>query len=491
MSFEPLSFTYTPPPTVASSETASASSASVPAIGAQSQAASLAASFDDLGATSIYLQEAILSFTKTVGITIDPTVHPEFDLAFRSVYPGQDPPASVPVWLYNHWLNADLGGMQVAMALGSSSAYTANPKQAADYTQLARSVERGLQANSSYQATLPLLLRGLKSDSIVFAGISTALKAYPAVSSGGVKSAYPGTAAPASPTDVGTGLNDYLGSVITSYSQTYAQTYKTLSGLSCVDAGINSVGALLISQTAAALSQISGLLSSFTGSELASTLSSLANDLSGFAFAQLATEAIGMVSMLDRFEQAITAPLSSSPGPLATLIQSAQAYSALVGLSLDSMLSEAACMAAPQPSSASFATLPGGMRQLGQVLNYATNSMSQKAINGLRQFRRVMTRRMSVTNGMLTVANVLKGVATIQALCQSISSLKGASLVSVGTSQPTLAQAVSNLSTGTGTTYLVQPDGSIAAQPPQLPSPPDRVNVVFARGGYAPVKLNA
>ena len=175
MSFQPFTFTYTPPPTVTTSVENTIASSSPSSIlsstsnpnTSTSLAGNLISQASALLQVNLYLQQAILSASQGLGITLDSSVNPEVGQAFSTLYPNLPVPSVITINMYNRTLDAEMGAIQINSGLGTDSSLEVNTLEVGALNQINTFVQNSLSSSGTFSSSLPLLLGNLKGDAVV------------------------------------------------------------------------------------------------------------------------------------------------------------------------------------------------------------------------------------------------------------------------------------------------------------------------------------
>lgn len=495
MSFEPLKFKFTPPPTVETPEVNStaASTSSTATTPQTSKAGLLIQQLKDLITTAQYLQGVILIRTKTIGVEIDASIDPEMSNALTRIYGTDTPPTIITVNMYNQMLDAHLGVLQLDMA-ADGSAIQSNPVQAADLITATKTVEKHLVDSASAVAWQALQLRQLKGDVITFQNWSNSLATYPAYSS---TTFNPNGVIPAKTLDVSDSLNDYESDVLNRYAQSYSNSYVALATPSTIEQDINAVAAALISQPPSNILRITSLLTALMGISSKSAMSDLLNDLVGFSFVRIASDLSSVLHTADQLLSMSIAPMIGTLGTLGQVMNATQAQAAEVGIISGGALkgmSQTNPSAALSPYNSLGSTpvaplnVPGvgaissGVQALSQTVNLAQSQVTSHTQILTESFQKITERKLANTNDQQSLMSLVSSVNSILGITTGITNAtQNGSIASSSTSQQ--QQVITNsiltsLQTGSNSTFTTQ-NGQIIVNPPDMPPvPPGLLNVL-------------
>lgn len=451
MAFEPIVFTYTPPLTV------SAPIADVVArptvSNTTSNAATLIKRFNDLAETAQYLVSAIQSITRSMGISINVPANPAFDQAFKSINGlngSQVTPTVIPIKLYSQWLNAQVAITQVEMANGLASGVDVNLAQVADLSTLTNTVEDALLENSTYQSQVPLALRGLVNDSMMFQSFQTSLSGYPVISN-------------ANGNDVGDDLNDTLNNIADRYTSNYQDLNSMLSSAGPVASDVTSVATALSAQPVQDIVQLVSLLNAARGLMYRGAFKDLAKDLANFSVVRLCCDIGSMSCMADRFTQSVLKPMTNITGPLGQVISNSKNISASVGIIPSGPLTGMPSVntftngGVTTPSaSAAISSVPGvvnnypaSLMALGEQASFAMAGVGSQLTNKMKQFKRATDRRISIQASltqMMSSVQSLDSVISISGSLMPKATLPGSPVPAITSSAPVLPTMSSTVS---------------------------------------------
>jgi hypothetical protein len=176
MAFRPFKWIFNPPKTVPPVP-APPPLPSAPAP-RDSRAARLIGRLGELRETARYLEGLIVERTRNMGVQFDLSADPELAMALERIY--GEAPEGVSIEMYNHLLDAQVGTVRAEIALGESEGpWLVDPVQKADLQRVNDAVENALVEEGSFEHQLPLLLRPLKNDRVIFDNLEEGLGQYP------------------------------------------------------------------------------------------------------------------------------------------------------------------------------------------------------------------------------------------------------------------------------------------------------------------------
>jgi hypothetical protein len=488
VSFTPIQFVYTPPPTVDSRAGAAAIPAPAPPVSAA--AGSLAAGLLDqtagLKAAGLYLQTLVLAKTQGIGITVNPDSDPALATALSRLYSQSQPPAGMTVDMYNNLLDTEAAIMRADMALtGSPSLLQVSPAQKADLLTANQGFEDAMVATGAAAYQLPLLLRQLKGNDIMVDGLTTALQAYP-VLQGSTYAPAPATAAVTIVSSSATGITNLAGTatvvpgspdtssflssidqpVMDVNSATAAAIGTRLDSLQAQYAAINTLctGVDKVTQNIAGIStQLLGadlqdlimIVSMISGMKLLfhkPTLTELKGSVGLLLLPRLVAEGAVFNSQMDRIIQSVTAPAQTMLASLNALtgevvsvgneVAYLVAQGGLTGL-IGSHISGTKQPPTPQREQ-ELDAMPKAMGMLTGYLNWGIQELTARATEIESSFFRAMDRRLLATGGQLDLMSSLQQIDALIALLQSIiQAQQSGSTPTVSSSNAGVIQALS------------------------------------------------
>jgi hypothetical protein len=537
MSFSPWKFAFTPPATVpspgatpstvGSGSSGSNGSGTTNVTGSStnpSRASALISQFNNLAGTANYLQSVILSLTQGLGVTVDTNTSPDLARALTALY-GSIPPA-ISIQMYSNALDIEFGAQQVALATGTDSSIQANPYQNQAVVTVNKAVEVALTAAGTFQSQIPLMLRGLKTQSTVYTQWQSQLTSYPATNPTASTNNSPDVIQ-ASTVDVGDDLNDALTTHASSMASTYASTFNLLSSASSVSQDIVCMVKTFSALSKTELAQVKSLFTLIGSTDTSEDMADISNGLTSFVFVQLMSQASSMVMSLDRVAQMALTPLKSMVNPLGSSVSSVQnsAATQLVGVVrattqqarvasgplaglIGTNTAATACgagtppppppTATPSPScsqptsssaistASAASSLSLGMNDLSTLVDWGLQKANKKVSTSLLSFQKLMTRMQSDTCNqvkLMTIANNLGTLASLATSFLNQTQSPGAAAAGTAATQlSTIGSILASTQTGNGTTYTVQ-NGVVTVNPPTIPAPTPAAVAVLSQAG--------
>lgn len=511
MSFETITFAYTPPPTISEQEPTVAEVVTAPPETStvqpanQSVAASLAAQLGDLIDTSGYLQSVIMSLHQGLGITVDQS-NPDLAMALSTIYNGQVPPA-VSLLMYSNTLDAELGSLQVNLAIGPNAGIEANSFQQQALTTINKSFESQMSADGSVAAQSALLLRPLKAGALMNTTIQGQLMEYP--------SATPAPSTPslnvvtASGIDISSDTAALVQSNIDSTGQVYSSMYQVIAQPDPIAADVASVVNSLATVAVPDLIRMSAVLSMAAQSLSVCCGKSLSTGISAFIFPQVVSQASGLMMQLDRIVQMAVAPLSTTANAVSSAVSALsgamKSVGSLVGIVRSMKLPAAANSSCPLPgmpsNNSAVSGLPigspmptavanlgfsSGINELSSIMSFCTSQVSSVQATQQDAFQRLAarvsgdqaksTQMLAATTSMSSLGSLITAFINKQQNSSAISSQ------SASTQLATVGGILSSAQTGSGSSYVVQ-NGVVSVIPLAVPPVTPGAATVFAKSG--------
>jgi len=512
MSFEPITFAYTPPPTVPDQELGGVAVAEPPvaAPGATvpsntSLAASLAAQLGDLVATSGYLQSVIQSLYSGLGITVDQSSNPELAMALSTIYNGQVP-AAVSLTMYANMLDAELGVLQVNQIAGPNAGVEANTLQHQALMTVNKSVESQLAADGGVAAQSALLLRSLKSSAIMNAGIQSQLMAYPAATP---TPSTPGlNVIQASTIDIGSDTAALVQSQIDAAGLVSSSMYQSLTQPDPIASDAINVVAALATSGIADLIRMSSLLSMTSGS-LTSSSQGLSTGMSSFILPQAVAQASGLMMQLDRIVQMAVKPNSSASnavtsatqllsgvmktaGSLVGVVRSmklpspVQTTGPLAGMPMINSACSGLPIGNPMPPSMASLGMSPGISEMSSIMSFCSSKTSGTQALQQDSFQR-LTARVNADMGksvqiLAAISSMASLASMVTAFIKQQQSSKVVSTQNPSTQLATVGSVLASSTTGSGASYVVQ-NGVVSVTPLAVPPVTPSAAAVFAKSG--------
>lgn len=516
MSFQPWKFFRNPPPTVPAPSAVPlgsvASGSSSNPIPNESRASSLITAFSELAGTAIYLQDVILSLTKGLDVTVDQRTNPDLGRALSAVY-GEVPPA-ISTTMYSYTLDVEYGAQQVLLAAGKDSSIQPNPFQNQAVLTINKAVESALSEQGDFSSQIALMLRALKTQSIVYTQWQTQLADYPATGAGA--SSPVSDAIQASTIDVGDDVHASLTSHVDQMSGTYASVFNLLASASSISQDIACMVNTFSTLTRVQLAQIKSLFTLVKNTDVKEGLQDITNGLTSFVFVQMMSQASRMVFQLDRVGQMMIGSLGTMDNPLGLGMSSVRSQSdlqltgvirntaqtarvatgALAGLLVSNTAANTCGAGGPQlpvfsgePSPSCYtvgSNISVGMSDLSSLLDWSLMKANLKINSSLLSFQKLMTRMQSDTCNQVKLLTLVNNLGTLSSLAEAFLSLQqsagASSAVSAQTQLATVGAILSATVTGNGTTYTVQ-DGVISVVPPSIPTPSLSATSILTKAG--------
>lgn len=508
MAFKNFDFTFTPPTTVPSPlPPSSPAPSTAPTVGGatsvnQSKAGSIINQLDDLTGMSQYLQGVILSRTKDMGVEIDPSTDPVTARALTQIYGTDTPPNFITIAMYNHLLNAHLGALQLEMAIGNDSSIQSNPLQVANLAQVVKAVESGLLDNASYKNWLPLQLAALKNDSIFFQSWKQALSTYPAYYSPTplVPTELQTSTIQATSTDISDSLSDYANDAVSRMGQSYTIAYQSLASPAPAESDLGSIMSQYFTQTLPNMLRIVSLLMSLKTLAQKPAMTSIQNDMVNYSLTRLVSDVSSTLATTDQLMTLGVSPLAGALGSLGNILAASQNQTVssgvvsgggLNGMSNSNMCSQSGNPGVSASASASL-TVPGlgqvseGVKELAEMLNWATSTMSKQMSLVDLSFRQMVERKITQQNNRNQIMCSIRALDAMLSLAQAVvSEFQKGTLTSNPTQQQQQEAAnsiLTSLQTGSSTTFTSS-GGQVVVNTPDMPPATTAVQNILAQSG--------
>jgi len=548
MAFNPWKFRYNPPPTVPAAAAAGGVAPTAAAVsGTDSQAARLMVKLDEMIAASTYLQQVMLARSKGLGIAVDPRVDSEVARALEVAYSVAEAPKVITVEMYSRLLDAEMTALQIEMALPLDSPYEVNAFQTAAAAQVTSFVEDKLVETGEFRHQIPLLLRNLKGDSVIFAATKGELAKYPAaVPREDV--AVPRLDGPqpvikAKTLDISRPLASYLDGYVDEFAGVYASMYTLAAGVGHIENDVEQVVNTYLMQPMEDIIRIVSLFQTMKGLVHVPRMKTILKGLTGLVFVRLQAEAAAMRCFYDRFASLAVAPIKSMAGSLGRMLGEAQAAVAQADRlnhtlaasgdnfthaegGLKGMSFEYDCglphnannkkpAKAPKPPSKvqkagqqvaqaraqTEAAVDGALQKTSQALTSMATHLkwgldAVDAKTGLvdEAFSKIANRRLLTHSEQLDLMCSTQALDSMMALAKTVISAQQKYTGTATATPPKLLEMVGRILTSvdnsTDRLFAMQ-DGQIQATPPNVPPIPATVAPVLQRGGLDPKKVLA
>lgn len=527
MSFEPIKFVYTPPPTIPPlavfaptvnpvGTAVSVSTEFGSTAAANSNAAALVTRLKNLSATSAYLQSAILSLVPTLGVNFDLAANPDLGRALAQVYNTNEPPSAMNMPMYTQLLSADISFQQFDILnppLGSS--VQIQPLQRANVSLITKTFENTLIKSGQYDQTLPVLLRSLSGDQTVFTAMTAAISGYPILAVPQLTPAQLATSQTptgtssrdlnGASTDVSDSLAGTLNAVLDQWTNSYAGIYQVVATPDPTETALPSVVATLSSQPSSDLTRLSTMLTNLIATEQQPAIQNAHDSVDNLIVPRLLSDVTSHATNLDYMMQIAVTPSASFTSLLGGVMATLSSINpgSILNVGLTGSVGVAAGGFNPPPltpaQSQTVAGLPEGLQILGANISWAQSSATNQSALIQSSIQRLGLRRMTnqgnTTEFLTSLKSLSSSVGIINALLQSgantpASSGNSTSLntgtVSPNTSLQSFGTLISSLPSQSGSSYAL--DGNtLTIIPPAIPVAPPNVQAVLAQGGVKQV----
>jgi hypothetical protein len=551
MSFEKIQFVRTPPPTipppavppatVPTAEQAAAAATFLSTSQQTSNAGKLIQKFQALSETSDYLVSVINTLCGGMGITIDPSTEPDIAAALSRIYSTSEQIPGIDLTMYNNTLTAEMGISRVDLSTGSSSSVMVSPIQRDDLHTVNTAFEQALVENNTYANQLPLQLRALSGDKMIFNYTVNELQNYPILTTGNPTA-----------TDVSPVINSSLNNIADRYQTLYAASYLTMAAPDAIalgapviitaltpstnapsnalTTGTNAITSVLTSATlgigkaqAAIVSEVSKILVPVNKVIFAlGAILTLMNSLKAVFFKQnmsqftsglsyilpmLAVEVGIHMLHLDRFLQLATSDTAVINADIQSAISAtAQLYGTVLGLGLTPLimkhqistlveLAQGQAVSKQPPASLSASGIPEELLKVGSYLNWASQESQRHATEITTNFQKIMNARLNANGNLIEMLSGMKEIESLVAIVQSLLNVQGSlasvpiSAVNMPGSLQAFGQIMTNMNTPSGASYSVI-GNQLVITPPYLPTPTNTVATTLQNGGANTVNTN-
>lgn len=522
MSFEPIKFTFTPPPTIPSQAVLAPSTnpvgTAIPVsnqfgttIAAGSKAAGLVTRLSDLSATVSYLQQALTSLVKSLGVTFDLSANPDLGRALARIYNVTTPPSAMDMEMYINLLEADISFLRFDLLNPADSSVQIQPLQRADVGLAAKTFENSLLSTGIYNQTLPVLLRSMLGDQVIFDSWTSTLLKYPILS---VPQKSPAQlASSASPTgssdrdlngssiDVSDSLSELMNGILDQWENSYAGIYKVVASPDPTETALPSVVATLSSQPSSDLIRLSTLLQNLLAFQHQPAMQTAHDSADNLVVPRLLSDVVGHTGNMDYVSQVVTGPANNFTGPMGALMSLLSSVNpgSILGVGLTGAVGQAAGGFSPLPLTQTqlktLAGLPQGLQILGANVAWSQteaqrqNTLMQKSIQRL-SFRR-LSNQGSQTELLTSMKSLSSSIGIIKSILQSGSNAPvvsgnttslNTSVVSPVIGLESFGTLVDSLQSQSGSSFALDGD-TLVVTPPSIPTAPPNVQSLLARGG--------
>ena len=522
MSFKPIKFSYTPPPTippisVLSPSTnpvgtaVSTSSAFGSSAAANSNAAALVTRLSDMNDTAAYLQQALLSLVQGLGVTFDFSANPDLARALSRIYNVTDAPTSMDMTMYTELLQTDINFLRFDLLNSPDSPVQIQPLQRADVSLASRAFENALISTGQYNQTLPILLRSLQGDQVIFDSLTNTLMGYPILSVPQLTPAQLATTQNPSGSsdrdlngasvDVSNSLSEQLNGVLDQWQQSYAGIYQVVASPDPTETSLPSVVATLSTQPTSDLNRMIAMLQNLIAFQHQPAIKSAHDSVDNQLLPRLLSDVGSHAGNLDYLNQVAIGPSASFGGAIGTL-QSAMAsfnIGSILNVGITGSVSVAAGGFAPPPITAAQAAtlsgIPEGLQLLSANLSWSQSASVRQSQTVSASIQRLSLRKLTNQGNTTEFLTSLKSLSSSLGIIQSIVKSGANTPTAVGNTTSLNTNAVtpnvglqsfgtlvSSLSSQSGSSYAV--DGNtLVVTPPAIPTAPTNVQAVLQSGG--------
>jgi hypothetical protein len=436
--------------------------------------------------------------------------------------------------MYNNLLQAELGITRIDIVQSPNSTQMVLPIQRDDLGVVNRAFENALVNDGTYTHQLPLLLRPLAGDKLLFDYTTTELQNYPILTTNNP-----------SATDVSPGISDKLNNLCDRYQTLYASNYTMMIAPDPISAGAptiiaaltpsinapvnaltsagNAISSTLTKTTSAiagvestVISEVSKVLTPaseivFALGSIVATLTalkaiffatSMTNIISSLSFIlpRLAVELVMNMLHVDRFMQLATTEVAVINSKLQNAIDAtSQLYSTLLGIGLTpillkhqldtiaSLTKQQSISKQPMPN-LNETGIPSELLQVGSIINWAGNETQRYAQDIELNCQKILDSRLNSSGDMTEIMSSLKSVEALIAMAQCILNVQGSmasvptTAVGITSSLQAFGQVMNEMNTPAGASYTVV-GNQLVITPPNIPAPSSNVANVLTSGG--------
>ena len=524
MSFTPIKFKFTPPPTIPSQAVLAPSTNTIgtatpvsnqfgSSIAAQSKAAALVVRLTDLNATAAYLAQALQSLVKTLGVTFDLSANPDLGRALSRIYNTDSPPPAMDMEMYISLLETDINFLRFDLLNPADSTVQIEPTQRADIGLATKTFESTLLASGDFKQTLPVLLRSMAGDQVIFDTWTNALLQYPILS---VPQKTPAQiAATASPTiasardlngssvDVSDDLNGVMNGLASLWENSYAGIYKVLASPDPTETDLPSVVAGLASQPTSDLTRIFTMLQNLLAFQHQASLKQSHDSVDNLVLPRLMSDVVGHLTNLDYMSQVAVDPSSNLTGSLGTLMAKLSSINpgSILGVGLTGAVGKAAGGLNTTPLTpaqiSALAGLPQGLQILGANIAWSQSEATRQNAAIQESIKRLGIRRLTNQGDQTELLTSMKSVSSQIGIIQSIiqsgantpSAVGNTTSLNTGIITPSIGleafgALVDSLPSESGSSFSLDGD-TLVVTPPQIPTAPPNVQALLTRGGIS------
>ena len=523
MAFTFWKFRYNPPDTVTAPvlDAVLSTSSTLTSV-ARSRASALIGRLDELLEANTYLQQVVLARAKGVGIELDAAVDVDVARAMEVVYSVAEAPTFITVDVYNRLLDAEMASLQLDMALPLTSPYEVNAFQTAAVSQVTKFVEDTLLSTGEFRHQVPLLLRNLKGDAVIFDLTKRELAKYPATQTcadaNQAVARTPGTAVPrtgevsapisARNLDISEPLAACLNGAVDAFAGTYASMYQLAADVGHVERDVEAVLNTYVMQPMADVIRMVSLFTAMKGLLHVPRLKEIKQGLTGFVFVRLQSEATSLRCTLDRFMSLAVTPLKSmmgSAGDMVGMVQAAAAqadhlFGAVKGMkdsfthtdgALKGMSGAYDCgmahrASASKPTNPVQDALGPALTSLASHVQWGLDTLDAKTAMVDEAFQKVIQRRLADHGNQLDVMCSTQALDSLLSFARAVISVQQQYTGTPSSGPTQLVEAagriLGSLDGGGGTRFTTQ-DGTIQVLSPDVPAMPAHVETVLRAGG--------
>lgn len=524
--FKPIKFTFTPPPTIQPQTVITPSintPGKTPQVASQfgssqaaaSKAAQLVTRLQNLTATSQYLMLALNSLVAQLGVSFDLSANPDLGRALSRIYNATTPPSSMDMTMYNSLLEADIAFLQFDLMNPPGSPVQVQPLQRADVTLATKSFENALISTGQYNQTLPVLLRSLAGDQVIFGSMTNMLNQYPVLAVPQLTPAQLAVTVPpasssdrdlnSAATDIGDDFAGMLNGVLDQWQSSYAGIYQVVASPDPTETALPSVVATLSTQPSSDLTRLVVMLGNLLSFQHQPALQASHDSVDNLILPRLISDVSVHAGNLDFVSQVAVGPSAGFGGAMGTVMSTIASINigGILNVGLTGSVGVAAGGYAPPPPTpsqqAALAGLPEGLQILAantawsQQESNRQNALVQKNIQRLTLRR--LTNQGNQTEMLVSMKSISSSIGIIQSIINSGANTPSAvgnttslntSAVSPSVGLQSFGTLVSSLPSQSGSSLAI--DGNtLVVTPPAIPPAPPNVQTTLQAGGVSQI----
>ncbi len=478
---------------------------------ANSNAAALVTRLANLNDTATYLQQAILSLVQGLGVTFDLAANPDLGRALAQIYNVIDPPTAMDMTMYTELLQTDINFLRFDLLNSPDSPVQIQPLQRANVSLASKAFESALIDTGQYNQTIPILLRSLQGDQVVFDSLTNTLMNYPILSVPQLTPAQLATTQNPSGSsdrdlngasvDVSDALSEQLNGVLDQWQQSYAGIYQVVASPDPTETSLPSVVAALSTQPTSDLNRMIAMLQNLTALQHQPAIKSTHDSVDNQLLPRLLSDVGSHAGNLDYINQVAIGPSAGFGGAIGTLQSTMASFNigSILNVGITGSVSVAAGGYKPPPITASqqqtLNGIPEGLQILSANLSWSQSASTRQSATVSAAIQRLSLRKLTNQGNTTEFLTSLKSLSSSLGIIQSIVKSGANNPTAVGNTTSLNTSAVTpnvglqsfgtlvgSLSSQSGSAYSV--DGNtLVITPPTIPTAPPNVQAVLQSGG--------